>query len=197
MAISLAAAVLLSVGVEFVQLHMADRTGSVIDVLAAATGAGAGAVAANLAARLVEGAINSIPHEFVTGLAGRLLAAIVLTAILIAWWPFDVTLDVSTVLERLRAARAAFWFEDTVSLAVVAKGALFASLGWILARTMRRDAALHRWLVVIGAMAAFAAVLDAGQVLMGSRPAGFVTLCWQFAGIVAGAGAAAASRPAP
>jgi len=193
-ALAVCTAILVSLAVESVQLHMADRTASLVDVMAAAAGAAIGALAANAAARNASRAATAAP--LLRGRSGSLLMALVLAATAIAWWPFDVTLDVSTVAARVRGMRDAMWMDTTPPGLLTLKAALFAAIAYLVCspRPERQRGAVP---IAVVAMIGYAIAVDVGQGLMGSRPAGLATLCWQLTGIAGGVAIAAISRPAP
>lgn len=94
----------LTIGVEALQLLTIDRTTSMSDVFANASGALAGAVAAVLLSTLVERFLRAVSATGIAALPS-FFPFLVATAVLLggAFEPFDVTLDVSSVLPKLRA----------------------------------------------------------------------------------------------
>lgn len=154
-----------------------------------------GALSANVVARYTDHLADRAPRELMAGPSAAVLAALVLISLTTAWWPFDVTLDVSTVLERLRASRTAM-LSDAASWPELAfKAALFAGIAFLVSRAIRRDTGRLPITAGIGLVIIYAIVLDAGQGLMGSRPAGLETVVWQAMGIAIGA--VTASRVSP
>ena len=103
-------AVLYSSAMELLQVRSASRIASPLDVVANVLGAAVGTIAAVRVARTL-----AIAREMVrsTGLLTTpmryLLVAVLAALIVVAWYPFDVTLDISTLSERTRAVRQNPW----------------------------------------------------------------------------------------
>ena len=101
---------LLSGGVEALQLITVDRVSSTSDVLTNTAGAFCGALAAYvLHGAFARGAAQAAARRLNTGPAFQtaLVAAVVVT--LSAWEPFNFTLDVSTVVGKVRALATDPW----------------------------------------------------------------------------------------
>ena len=189
-------AIVMSLTVESLQLFMVDRTASIIDVIAAAIGATAGALIADHVANYAQRAAASAPPRLASGASGTVLMIIVVAITIASWWPFDVTLDVSTTMERLRAQRAALLNDPAPVWLLIAKSALFGGLSYVVGAGLRTAPRAGR-VIAVAIMVAFAIALDAGQGLMGARPAGLATLCWQLTGIAGGTAVAVMSRATP
>lgn len=177
----------LSVLVEALQLLTNDRVTGLNDVLGNTAGAFAGAVLAWQSSALVRGGMVRLRRE---GLAdvdelGRFAAIAAVVAI--AWWqPFDATLDVGTVVAKIRGVQANAWQFDSLrdeglsimlwSLFAITCAEYLAALGEF--RAGRKAAAIG---IVL------AAGLEASQVLIGSRMPGLWDALVAITGVVAGA----------
>ena len=153
--------------VEAAQLLTPSRTASTLDVAAQAVGAAGGAVVAAVAqavmrrpwgVTLARGVWDRPPVAIALGL-GAILAADAL-------YPYAITLDVSTAMENLRAARLrpmgslarGFW-PDLLVEKVAVGAALGAACRLALAPWLGRGAALGAWALC----AAFAVALEIGK----------------------------------
>lgn len=181
-----AIAAVFSALVEAMQLYTSDRIGSVIDVIAAVTGTALGVLAATPASRAAGQVHRSLaPSGLFKSESAPVLWALLAALCVTAWWPFDPTLDVSSLAGRLRALQRDPWqFEP---LPALVQALLYLLLTLTLAvctdRLRTAEAALKS-----GMLAALAAVLlDAGQLAMGAQPIGLAGLAAQFAGATAGA----------
>jgi glycopeptide antibiotics resistance protein len=165
-----AAATLMSASFEAAQLFTAYRTSSLTDVIANVLGALAGAA---LCTRLLWW-WNNHPRQAATvrsltatpGFSSFAMIGVLLCVA--AWQPFDATLDVTSVLEHLRAMRSyeyPLWNVGAL-LTEAIRGVLFGfvSAQW-LARAGVRNAA--RWAVLLGVL--MAAGLESIQVFIESR----------------------------
>lgn len=187
------AATLFSLCVEVMQLYTEDRIASVIDVIAALAGATAGGFAAGPAARVADRAIGVLRPSGVLDAAGTPVLMVLLAAMTIAaWWPFDPTLDVSTLADRLRIVRRDPW--QLTGASTAGQALLFTWLGLAIAASADRLRTVHATLAATAAAIVVALVLDAGQLAMGSTPIGLAGLGAQIAGAVAGSALFAAVR---
>jgi glycopeptide antibiotics resistance protein len=94
----------LSVVVEAVQLFTTDRVTSVNDVATNTVGTLAGATAAVAARTAAAGVFSRLQRAGWTGVPELYPASVLATLIVVTFWqPFDVTLDVSTVVGKVRA----------------------------------------------------------------------------------------------
>ncbi len=185
----IAIAVAYSSAMELLQLLSASRTASPLDVGANVVGAGAGVMAAAQAERAFGVAVERVGSTgLLTAPARYVLAAVSATIVVAAWYPFDVTLDVSTLGDRTRAVRLDPWlWPGTAEL--LGQGARFFVLAAVLTASMT---GLARRAAPVAALAAASAaiVIDLGQLAMGSHPIGGAALVAQVAGACAGAVAA-------
>jgi VanZ family protein len=162
----------LSVVVETLQLFTFDRTSSVADVFANTLGTMSGAVAATLLRATGRNLVIAANARGIAGVASfypLLIATMLLCAAV--WEPFDVTLDVGSVVSKVRALMHDPWQGGPLTDEVLSwtQHLLFTSI-------------LLMWLREIGApgAAATAAVvgvggavaLEASQLFIGSRMPG-------------------------
>jgi VanZ family protein len=180
---------------ELLQTLFAVRIASPLDVLANVLGAAAGVVAAAPAEQAFgKMLIAARAAGFMTGRA-RYLLVVLLTAIVVnAWYPFDITLDVSTLGARTADVRRDPWLWPPSSGELLAHAALFFVVA-ATATTCLRNLAADRAALVAGAgCVVIAGVIDLGQLAMGARPIGLASFASQTAGACAGAVAAAIVR---
>ena len=171
---------------ELVQVYSASRIASPLDVAANVAGAGIGAVSSPLIDAVVAEVSRRLrPTGMFDAPARFALLLAVIVACAIAWYPFDITLDVSTLSERTRAVRNDPWlYPHTTEL--VTQAIRYALLSGILTASLpglRRRAPIVAALITLAA----AIMIDLGQLGMGSRPVGLATLLAQAAGGCAGA----------
>lgn len=185
----LALAFVYSSVMELLQMRFAGRIASPLDVFSNVGGALIGAVAAGRTEQALQYVIDAARRTGLFTADARYVLAAVLAAIVIAaWYPFDVTLDVSTLSERTRAVRRDPWLWPS-SLELFAQAARYFVLGAVMALCLpglsRRAAPVAALLTVM-----IAGVVDLGQSAMGSQPIGVAALLSQSAGGLAGAAAA-------
>ncbi len=190
----------LSVAVETLQLFTLDRTSSVADVFANTLGAMSGAVAATL---LRATGRNLVVAANARGLAGvasfypLLIATMLLCAAV--WEPFDVTLDVGSVVSKLRALIHDPWQGGPLT---------DEALSWT--QHLLFTSILLMWLREIGAPGAAATAaavgvggavaLEASQLFIGSRMPGLwdatIGAVGSLCGLVVGSAYPKFKRPA-
>ena len=183
-----AVALVFAVAVELMQTVLAWRIASPLDVIANIAGAAAGAVGAARVERTAALVVEAIRPSGLLVAPGRYLLAALLAAIVIAaWYPFDVTLDVSTLSERTRVVRHDPWLRPNAA-ELWLQGIRFFFLAALLTSCLR---GLSRKAAPAAAAAAVAAaiVIDLGQLAMGSQPIGLAAFVSQAAGACAGAAA--------
>lgn len=191
-----ALACLLSLIAESAQLFIIDRTASLTDMAAGTLGAVAGAWSSPAVARLADAAIERARRLGIT--RSRFVAPLVVTlaaVAAVAWWPLDITLDPGTVSARVNVFRADPWqSENTIDLGshvlryVLISLLIAASLERLRPANAALTATLSGWLLAI--------VLNAGQMVMGGRPAGLAHVAYQAAGCLVGGALFAMSRKA-
>jgi len=110
------------------------------------------------------------------------------TIVVAAWYPFDITLDISTLSERTRAVRRDPWLWQGASQLWM-QGARY---GLLAAATVFCLPKLSKWAVPVAIVFAvlIAVVVDLGQLGMSSQPIGLAAFASQAVGAFAGAGAA-------
>ncbi|HEX5071204.1 MAG TPA: VanZ family protein [Vicinamibacterales bacterium] len=159
----------LSVTVESLQLLTTDRVSGLNDVLSNGIGAWLGALLAWQSGSLFAAALRRLRME---GLADvdelRPMASAAAALAVAAWQPFDVTLEVGTVISKVRALQTDAWqftgLRDEGLLVLIA--ALFsATLSEYLAALGEQRPG--RKAAIMGIVLAFG--LEASQVLIGSR----------------------------
>ena len=184
-----AIAAVYSGAMELLQLLSPSRLASPLDVIANVVGACIGATASEPVERALAKAVALVRPTGLLAAPARYLLAAVFTAIVVAaWYPFDVTLDVSTLSDRTRAVRLDPWLAPGMA-ELLKQGGRFFVLAAVLALCLPR---LGRSAAVVAALAATTAALaiDLGQLAMGSQPVGGAVLLSQAAGACAGAAAA-------
>lgn len=179
--------------VEIIQLQTVDRTASLTDVLAAPVGAGFGGLAASRVARLVDAAIAAVRATGLLDAADAVVVLALVAALTIwAWWPFDPTLDVSTMATRLRAVRRDPW--QVHGMAIGAHALLYGCLSFGIAAGADKLRTVAAMGMGVGGAVAVALILDAGQLAMGSRAIGLAGLGAQVAGATMGGALFALAR---
>jgi VanZ family protein len=183
----IALALAYSCAMELLQMRLADRIASPLDVAANFAGASIGALVAGpverplgaLGGMMDAAGLYSTPVRYV-------FVAVLVVLVTAAWYPFDITLDVSTLGERTRAIRRDMWLSPAPS-EIWSQAGRFALLTVTTAFSLPR--LRRRALPIAFAFAVLAAaVIDVGQLAMGSQPIGLTA----FASQATGAGAAAA-----
>jgi VanZ family protein len=162
----------LSIAVETLQLFTVDRTSSVADVFANTLGTMAGAIAATFLRASARKLVVAASARGIAGVASfypLLMATLLLCAAV--WEPFDVTLDVGSVVSKIRALMHDPW-----------QGGPFTdeALSWT--QHLLFTSILLMWLREIGATGATATAalagiggavaLEASQLFIGSRMPG-------------------------
>ena len=174
---------------ELLQMRFAARIASPLDVVSNVSGALIGAIAAGRSERVLQWGMDGGGRiGLLTAPARYLLAAVLAAIVIAAWYPFDVTLDVSTLGARTRAVRRDPWLQAS-SIELFAQGARFFVLAALTALCLP---ALSRRAAPVAAVVAviIAGVVDLGQLAMGSQPIGVSALLSQAAGSLAGAAVA-------
>ena len=184
-----AIALFFALAVEMLQTLLASRIASPLDVMSNVAGAAAGAAVAARVEHAGRIAIRAIgPTGLFVAPRRYLLAALFAAIVIAAWYPFDVTLDVSTLSERTRAVRRDPWLPQATTELWLQGGRFFflaALLTGCLPGLSRKAAPIAAAVSVSAAMA-----VDLGQLAMGSHPIGLSSFVAQAAGACAGAAAA-------
>ena len=184
----IAIAFVYSAAMELSQTLSASRIASPIDVLTNGSGAAVGAIVAHRVERIFALVLETVRSTgLLTAPARYLLAAVVAALVLVAWYPFDVALDVSTLNERTRPLRLDPWLWPGTG-ELWSQGIRFFAL---VAITTACLPGLARRAAPLAAMIGIAAaiVIDVGQLAMGSKPIGGAGFVSQVAGSCAGAAA--------
>lgn len=176
----------LSLIAESAQLFMISRTASLTDMVAGTIGAGLGAVSSPAVARLADAAGKRARALGITGSRFALpLVATVTALAAVAWWPFDITLDIGTVSGRVSVVRDDPWqWGNSIELGSHALRYFLATI--LIAASLERLGPGKAALTATLSGLWLAIVLDAGQMIMGGRPAGLAHLEFQAAGCLVG-----------
>lgn len=177
---------LFSLILEGLQLHTIERTASLTDVAAAVVGSIAGGLLAARVAATVNRVVEAVrPSGVLDATDAPIVIALWMALVVVAWWPFDPTLDPSTWAERWRSIRRDPWQVNGTQM--LAQALLYTWLSLAIAtcadRWHTRDAAVAS----AAAALATAVVIDGGQLAMGSQPIGVAAVVAQIAGATAGA----------
>lgn len=178
-----------SAAMELLQMLLADRIASPLDIVANLAGTVTGFVLAGPTEQALARAAVWIEPTGLFGTVARYALAAVLAAILLtAWYPFDITLDVSTLSQRTRAVRLDPWLWPAPS-DLWRQGARYFLLA---ATTVFCVPKLARWAapVAIAITVLIALIVDLGQLGMGTQPIGLAAFSSQAAGAFGGAAAA-------
>ncbi len=184
---------LFSLLVEGIQLYTINRIASLTDVLVAIIGAVAGGVIAGPAARMADRTVDAArPSGLFDSPDRPVLFALLIAIAVVAWWPFDPTLDVSTLAARWRTIRRDPWLFQGATTG--SQLLLYAWLSLAVSVCSYRLSTLKSTVAGVAIASATAVVIDAGQLAMGSQPIGFAGLASQIAGAMAGGAAFAGAR---
>jgi len=184
-----AVALAYSATMELLQMLLAGRIASTLDVIANVVGTAAGIVLATPVEQSLAIAADQARRTGLLSTPARYALAAILAIIFVAaWYPFDVTLDISALGDRTRAIRRDPWLRPT-AFELWMQGARFCLLAAITAFCLPK---LGRWAVPVAAVLAvvIAVIVDAGQLAMGAQPIGLAAFVSQVAGSFAGAAAA-------
>lgn len=185
----LAVAFAYSATMELLQMIFGGRIASAMDVGSNVFGTLVGAMVAARAERGVEVGLRWSRNSGLSDTPLRYLLAVILVAIIgVAWYPFDVTLDISTLSDRTRAVRRdpLLWPAASELWMQAARFAALAAVTALSLRNLSRRAAPVAFALTL----VTAAVVDAGQLGMGSHPVGVAAFMSQAAGAAAGVGLA-------
>jgi VanZ family protein len=175
-----------SVAVELMQALSALRISSTLDIAANVAGTALGCSLAGRAEQAIAGAHRAIkPTGLFDARLRYLLAAAVAGAALLAWYPYDLTLDVSTLSERARLLRADPWLWSG-SRELWLQGLGFFTTAALLTACLQ---ALGTRAAVAGVVVTLviALLIDIGQLAMGRKPIGVASAAAQAIGVAAGA----------
>jgi hypothetical protein len=173
---------------ELLQMRFAGRIASLLDILANVIGTATGVALAAPAEKTSAIVVDQIRRTGLFATRAKYMLALLLGTILFAaWYPFDITLDVSTLGERTRPVRFDPWLKPAASelWSQAARFGLMAATMVFCLPKLARSAAAAIVVTVV-----FAAVVDLGQLAMGSRPIGLAAFASQTAAVLAGAAVA-------
>lgn len=186
-------ALLFSLFVEVIQLYTVERIASLTDVFAATIGAAAGGLVADAVATSGDRGIAALrPSGVLDSPHTPVLAVWLAATIVVAWWPFDPTLDVSSLAARMRIVRRDPWQFDFV--ACVGQAALYTCVSLAVAMSAWRLRTFAGAIAGAAGAMAIALIADAGQLAMGSQPIGLAGVAAQIAGAVTGSALFAVAR---
>lgn len=174
---------------ELLQMLLADRIASPLDVVANVAGTIIGAL---LAAPVEQAGVMATGQIRRTGLfstpASYVLVVLLATIVVAAWYPFDITLDISTLSERTLALRRDPWLRPAAS-ELWMQGGQYCLLAAITVFCLPK---LAKWAAPAAIVFAgvVAVIVDLGQLGMGSQPIGLAAFASQAVGAFAGAAAA-------
>ena len=173
---------------ELLQMLLASRIASPLDVVSNVAGAAAGVAIATPTEQALGIIVTLMQRAGLTNARTRYLLLALLAAIcFVAWYPFDVTLDVSTLSERTRPVRVDPWLRPA-AFTLCAHAASFAMLSAITVLSLPKlGRAVSVASVAIGLTILTAVVVDVGQLAMGSQPIGLAAFVSQAAGACGGA----------
>ena len=177
-----------SAGVETLQLFTLDRITSLADVTWNTLGTLAGALGASGLALTAGALVAQARSRGLTATRAFYPAAMaVLLVCVAAWEPFDVTLDLGTVLTKAHALAGDVWQFNGLTDEGVAV-LQFAVLGWAVCQWLE-SAGRRRVALKAGACLIAAAVgLEASQIIITSRMPGLEDALVRAAGGLAGVG---------
>lgn len=175
-----------SIAMEMLQTFSAARIPSIADVVANIAGASFGVLGANPAEQILQWVSTWARAMGLFGSpAGYALAAVLVALVLVAWYPFDITLDISTLSERTRPVRRDPWLRPGM-WELWGHAARYFVVAALAVVAIHR-AAKHPVLFAIAAAISAALVIDVGQVAMGAHAIGVAAFGSQSAGACAGA----------
>jgi VanZ family protein len=186
-------AFLFSLFVEVIQLYTVERIASLTDVLAATIGATTGGLVAEPAVQAADRALGAVqPSGVFQSPDAPVLFALLLAVIVVAWWPFDPTLDVSSLATRVRTVRNDPWQFDAAS--AITQAMCYLCLSLAIAVSAYRLSTVAAMLAGAAAAGVIAMVVGAGQFAMGSQPIGLADFGAQIAGAMSGSALFALGR---
>lgn len=184
--LAFAAAVVLAVAVEFLQIFFPPRTVSLNDVLAESIGSALGVLAAPLAGRGV-GRLLAALHRGPAVWGPRLLELYAVAWLLLSLFPYDLLLSSAELAAKLRSNLWGWWLAPVDAgplalLKLVVEAAVAAPLGWLI--VLRRRGGVGA-AALAGAAAGVA--LELAQLLLASGVSQGASVLARAAGFAAGA----------
>src|SRR5262249_43855293 len=157
--------------IEFGQMFSPGRTASILDALCNGIGSATGAAAGYLLFRAFRGSFGLILLQLLRERPSLILLALLLiVSIADAYYPFDVTLDVSTVWQNVKNTRlipfvgmSRLWLDLLVD-----KTLLYAAIGYLTLRNLPDGTAGKAKLALI-ASSAIALIIEAGKLFFAVR----------------------------
>src|SRR5262245_25455725 len=157
--------------IESGQMFSPGRTASILDALCNGFGSATGAAAGYLLFRAFRGSFGLISLQLLRERPSLvLLALLLIVSMADAYYPFDVTLDVSTVWQNVKNTRLIpflgmrrFWLD-----LLVEKTLLYAAIGYLALRNLPDGTARKAKLAWI-ASSAIALIIEAGKLFFAGR----------------------------
>jgi VanZ family protein len=186
----------LACGVEALQLFTRNRTSSLADALTNTLGAGVGAIVAYRLRQATHGTLNHIATRWLSVPSSYPVIVATVMVCVLAWVPFDVTLDVGMILPKIGALKRNIWQYTGLTdegAAIIQFALLAVAISAWLAELNQRWAAVKAAAIVIVA----ALGLEASQIIITSRMPGLEDIVVRSAGGVVGAFLWTIGRRAP
>jgi VanZ family protein len=164
---------LFGLSIEVGQTFSPGRTASILDALSNGLGSAVGGALGYFFFRGLRGKLGTIVREIVRRRPSVILLALLMVAPLAdAYYPFQITLDVSTVWDNLKRTQwmpffgglHRFWMD-----LLVEKVLLFAAIGYLVNQNLRRARLLHSAGMAWGLCVAFAVCVEGGKLLFVGR----------------------------
>src|SRR5262245_43404835 len=157
--------------IESGQMFSPGRTASILDALCNGIGSATGAATGYLLFQGFRGSFGLILLQLLRERPSLVLLALLLVVSMAdAYYPFDVTLDVSTVWQNVKNTRLVpivgmrrFWLD-----LLVEKTLLYAAIGYLALRNLPADTARNPKLVWI-ACSTIAVIIEAGKLFFAGR----------------------------
>jgi VanZ family protein len=176
----------LSLVAESAQLFIINRTASITDMAAGTLGAWLGAVSSPAVARMADAGFERARRLGITGSPFAVPLVVTLTALVaVAWWPYDITLDPGTVSTRVSVFRADPW-QSGSTIELGSHFLRYALSTLLIAASLEHLRPANAAVIATLSGVLLAIVVDAGQMIMGGRPAGLAHLAFQAAGCLVG-----------
>ena len=164
---------LFGIGIEAGQTFSPGRTASILDALSDGLGSALGGAAGYFFSRGLSGSFGVTLREIIRRRPSLVLLALFLVVPLAdAYYPFQITLDVSTVWNNLKRTQwlpfsgglHRFWMDLLVEKLLV-----FAAIGYVVLHNLRRAGVSHSAGMAWGLCVAFAFCVEGGKLLFVGR----------------------------
>ncbi len=159
--------------IEIGQLFSPGRSPSLLDAICNGSGAAIGGLFASGIFRVLRGRLGNSAVAMLSHRPSLLLLALYVAAYAVdAFYPFDVTLDVSTVWHNVKYAR---WIPFTAGVArywpdlVIEKVWLFAAIGYVARRNLESSFVVNRGLTAWWLCVAASLAIELGKLFFSGR----------------------------